>query len=149
MPGPCKYSVGMRSQFVTILWALLLVLLPAPQLPGQISAPTQDALVEAQQLFRKADFRAAADAFRKVIDARPSAEAYAGLVQSLLKADDVKAAEDISQKALRLFLNLRCSTQPAEMFTFGVAKFLKPNPNKVSAQAGRKVAARLAGAGKS
>lgn len=100
MPGPCKYSVGMRSQFVIILWALLLVLLPAPQLPAQTSAPTQDALAEAQQLFRKADFRAAADAFRKVIDARPSAEAYAGLVQSLLKADDVKAAEDISQKAL-------------------------------------------------
>ena len=54
-------------------------------------------------LFRQAEFRAAAAAFRKIIEAKPSAEAYAGLVRSLLKADDVKAAEESSQKALAAF----------------------------------------------
>ncbi|MBZ5508870.1 MAG: aspartyl protease family protein [Acidobacteriia bacterium] len=91
----------MRSLFVIIFRALLLVLLSAPLLSAQTPAPAEDALAEAKQLFRKADFRAAADAFRELTDAKPSAEAYAGLVQSLLKADDVKAAEDISRKALQ------------------------------------------------
>ena len=57
----------------------------------------------AHRLFRQADFRAAAAAFRKIIDANPSAQAYAGLVRSLLKTDDVKAAEVSSQKALAAF----------------------------------------------
>ena len=55
--------------------------------------------------FVQADFRAAANAYRKFVDAKPSAEAYAGLVRSLLKADDVKAAEESSQKALAAFPN--------------------------------------------
>jgi tetratricopeptide (TPR) repeat protein len=96
----CKYSHAMRSPFVIIFSILLLGLLPAPPLTGQTPAPVQDSLADARQLFRKADFRGSADAFRKLNEARPSAEAYAGLVQSLLKADDVKAADESSQKGL-------------------------------------------------
>src|SRR6185312_1718793 len=76
----------------------------APLSLGQNSPVKDDGgLAEARHLFRQADFRAAANAYRKVVDARPSAEAYAGLVRSLLKADDVKTAEESSQKALAAF----------------------------------------------
>ena len=61
------------------------------------------ALANAHRLFRQADFRGAAAAFRKIVEVKPSAEAYKGLVRSLLKADDVKAAEESSQKALAAF----------------------------------------------
>ena len=61
------------------------------------------ALANAHRLFRQADFRGAAAAFRKIVDAKPSDEAYAGLVRSLLKADDVKGGEESSQKALAAF----------------------------------------------
>jgi tetratricopeptide (TPR) repeat protein len=71
-------------------------------LSGAQSLPVSDddALVNARHLFRQADFQDAAAAFQKIVDAKLSAEAYAGLVRSLLKADDVKAAEESSQKAL-------------------------------------------------
>src|SRR5260221_6963598 len=89
----------MRSVSVTKLWSLLAIVMLAPL--AQISATQEDgALVNAQHLFRQADFRGAAAVYRKIVDAKPSAEAYAGLVRSLLKADDVKAAEESSQKAL-------------------------------------------------
>ncbi len=66
--------------------------------------PADDgALDNAHHLFRQADFRGAAAAFRKIVEAKPSPEAYAGLVRSLLKADDVKVAEESSQKALAAF----------------------------------------------
>jgi tetratricopeptide (TPR) repeat protein len=54
-------------------------------------------------LFNQGDFRAAAAAFQKIIDQAPSPEAYAGLVQSLLKLDDVDAAEDQARKGLEKF----------------------------------------------
>jgi tetratricopeptide (TPR) repeat protein len=93
----------MRSVLVSTFWSLLLVVL-APLSLAQNSPVTDDgALANARHLFRQADFRAAADAYRKIVDAKPSAEAYAGLVRSLLKADDVKAAEESSQKALAGF----------------------------------------------
>ncbi len=93
----------MRSVFVSTFWSLLLVVL-APLSLAQSSPVTDDgALANARHLFRQADFRAAADAYRKIVDAKPSAEAYAGLVRSLLKADDVKTAEESSQKALAAF----------------------------------------------
>jgi len=77
----------------------------APLSLGQNLPATDDgaALANAHALFRQADFRGAAAAFRKIVDAKPSAEAYAGLILSLLKADDVKAAEESSQKALASF----------------------------------------------
>ncbi|HEX4604599.1 MAG TPA: aspartyl protease family protein, partial [Candidatus Angelobacter sp.] len=90
----------MRSLSVIVLWSLLLGLLPAPLLLVQAPASAQDALSDARQLFHKADFRGAADAFRKLTEAKPLPEAYGGLVQSLLKADDVKAAEEASIKAM-------------------------------------------------
>jgi tetratricopeptide (TPR) repeat protein len=93
----------MRSVVVSTFWSLLLVVL-APLSLAQNSPVKEDGtLAEARHLFRQADFRAAANAYRKVVDAKPSAEAYAGLVRSLLKADDVKAAEESSQKALAAF----------------------------------------------
>jgi tetratricopeptide (TPR) repeat protein len=91
----------MRSIAVTTFWTLLLTLLFAPPLPAQTSASAGDGqLSEARQLFRQADFRGAAAAFRKIVEAQSSEEAYSWLVRSLLKADDVKAAEESSQKAV-------------------------------------------------
>lgn len=96
-----KYSQTMRSLAVIRLWSLLLMLMLAPLASAQISATSDDgALANARHLFRHADFRGAAAAYRKIIEDRRSEEAYAGLVRSLLKADDVKAAEESSQKAL-------------------------------------------------
>ena len=101
MPGGRKYPRVMRSVAVTKLWSLLLIVMLAP-LSGAQSLPVSDddALANARHLFRQADFRGASAAYRKIVDAKPSPEAYAGLVRSLLKADDVKAAEESSQKAL-------------------------------------------------
>ena len=94
----------MRSGVVSKLCSFLLIVVLVPLSLAQ-SLPTVDdgALAEARHLFRQADFRGAAAAYRKIVDARPSAGAYAGLVHSLLKADDVKAAEESSQKALAAF----------------------------------------------
>ena len=94
----------MRSGVVYKFYLLLLIVVLAPLSVAQSLPVTDDgALANARRLFRQADFRAAANAFRKIIDANPSAQAYAGLVRSLLKADDVKAAEESSQKALAAF----------------------------------------------
>jgi tetratricopeptide (TPR) repeat protein len=91
----------MRSLVVTRFLAAFIVLALLPFLAmAQTPAASSGTLAEAQELFRKADFRGAAAAFQKTIEGKPSAEAYSGLVRSLLKADDVKAAEEASQKAL-------------------------------------------------
>jgi len=86
-------------------WSLLLIMMIAPLSVAQNSPATPDdaALANAHHLFSQADFRGAAAAFRKIVEAKPSDEAYAGLVRSLLKADDIKAAEESSQKALAAF----------------------------------------------
>ncbi len=85
------------------LLIFLLRLLASLAWAQSLPATDDGALANAHQLFRQADFRGAAAAFRKIVEAKPSAEAYAGLVRSLLKADDVKAAEESSQKALAAF----------------------------------------------
>ncbi len=90
----------MRSPLVTKLRSLLIVLVLASTLIAEQGPPAGDALAGAHELFRKADFPGAAVAFRRIIELNPSAEAYSGLVRSLLKADDVKAAEESSKKAL-------------------------------------------------
>ncbi|MGZ4879007.1 MAG: aspartyl protease family protein [Candidatus Angelobacter sp.] len=88
----------MRSLVVPKLGSLLLMVMLSPL---AISATSDDgALSNARHLFRQADFRGAAAAYRKIIEGGRSEEAYAGLVRSLLKADDVKAADEASQKAL-------------------------------------------------
>jgi tetratricopeptide (TPR) repeat protein len=96
-----KYSLGMRSVAVTTLWLLLLICVLAPLPSAQVSATSDDGtLANARHLFREADFPGAVAAYRKAVDSQPSAEAYSGLVRSLLRADDVKAADESSQKAL-------------------------------------------------
>jgi tetratricopeptide (TPR) repeat protein len=97
----CKDFLFKRSVFVGQLWFLLLILASTPSFAAQASALSDDdPLSVARRLFRHADFRGAAAAFRKVIETAPSAEAYSGLVRSLLKADDLKSADESSQKAL-------------------------------------------------
>ncbi|HEV7522841.1 MAG TPA: aspartyl protease family protein [Candidatus Angelobacter sp.] len=100
--GSGKYSLTMRSVVVRRLWSLLVIVMLAPLASAQLSARRDDdgALAKARDLFRQADFRSAAAAYRKIVDARPSDEGYAGLIQSLVKADDVKAADETSQKGL-------------------------------------------------
>ena len=94
----------MRSGVVSKLCSFLIILVLLSFASAQTSPGNDDsALANAHHLFRQADFRGAAAAFRKVVEARASDEAYAGLVRSLLKADDVKAAEESSQKALAAF----------------------------------------------
>ena len=94
----------MRSGIVrTFLSFLLAAFTSLSWTQSAPATPDDAALANAHRLFRQADFRGAAVAFRKIAEAKPSAEAYAGLVRSLLKADDVKAAEESSQKALAGF----------------------------------------------
>ncbi|HXO38193.1 MAG TPA: hypothetical protein VN872_06125, partial [Candidatus Acidoferrum sp.] len=91
----------MHSVAVTKLGSLFLVLIVTSLSWAQVSKTSdEDALVKARHLFRQAAFRGAAAAYRKIVDAKPSDEAYAGLVRSQLKADDVKAADESAQKAL-------------------------------------------------
>lgn len=93
----------MRSVGVSTLWSLLLVLMAASPIAGQAPAsslPDDSPLANARHLFLQADFHGAAAAYRKILETQHSDKAYAGLVRSLLKADDVKAADESSQKAL-------------------------------------------------
>jgi tetratricopeptide (TPR) repeat protein len=86
------------------LFALLLIVLPLAPLPAQTSAAADSKeLAAARQRFRQGDFHGAVTQFRQITDSHPNAAAYAGLVQSLLKLDDVKAADESSQKALTTF----------------------------------------------
>jgi tetratricopeptide (TPR) repeat protein len=88
---------------ITLLFvspALVWLAFPAA---GEIQSRPTATLISARQLFRQGDFRGAASAYQKDIDAHPSPEAYAGLVQSLLKLDDVKPADEGSRKALDAF----------------------------------------------
>ena len=97
-----KYAGSVRSLLVIKLrlFLLMILALASPLAAQQAPVPAEKALAAAHELFRNADFHGAAVAFRKIIELNPSAEAYSGLVRSLLKADDIKAAEESSQKAL-------------------------------------------------
>jgi len=65
--------------------------------PRSASAP---ALAAAQEDINRGDFHAAAAAYQTLTEKEPLlAEAHAGLVQSLLKLDEVDAAEQASRKA--------------------------------------------------
>ncbi len=81
------------------LCLLLLLYLFASPAWAQSSA-IQEPLGAARSLFKQGRFSDAAAAYRALLGKQSSAEAYSGLVQSLLKQDDVKAAEESSQKAL-------------------------------------------------
>jgi tetratricopeptide (TPR) repeat protein len=69
---------------------------------GQQTPPASDTqLSSARSLFKQGKFQDAAAAYRAIIEKdESSAQAYAGLVQSYLKADDVPAADDASNQAL-------------------------------------------------
>lgn len=81
-----------------------MLLLTADLLVAQSSvlAP-QELYRSARSSFKQGQFKEAAAAYRAIIAQKPSPEAYAGLEQSLLKLDDVSAAEAESKKALALF----------------------------------------------
>jgi len=90
----------MRSFAVAKLWYTLLAILLTPHTLAQTPAP-DDTLAAARLLFRQGDFKAAAVAYQAIISKdHSSADAHAGLVQSLLKQDDVPAAAGNSLKAL-------------------------------------------------
>ncbi len=81
---------------------LILVLILAtllPQNPALESSPTE--VAAAQTLVQQGQFQKAADTYRAILTKMPdSPEAHAGLVQSLLKLDEVDAADTALQAAL-------------------------------------------------
>jgi len=96
----------MRSSLVARFHAILLSIMLAPPLFAQATAtaPTPaPALAAARQLLRQGDFRGAVAAFQKITESQPSPEAYAGLVQTFLKLDDVKSLDEISSRGLKAF----------------------------------------------
>lgn len=94
----------MRSYAVATFRVVLLAVALAPWSWAQTgAAPIDEAVSAARRLFRQGDFQSAATAFHKIIERAPSSQAYAGLVQSFLKQDDVKAADKSSQKAVEAF----------------------------------------------
>jgi tetratricopeptide (TPR) repeat protein len=86
------------AKFHSILVSVLVAPFFLAQTPAP--APTPAAELAARQLLRQGDFKGAVAAFQKAIESRPSPELYAGLVQSFLKLDDVKSADDVSRQAL-------------------------------------------------
>jgi tetratricopeptide (TPR) repeat protein len=78
----------------------VLIFLFAIAIPALPQSSTPQPLSTARVLFNQAKFREASEAYRLMIEKEASPEAYSGLVRSLLKADDVKTAEESSQKAL-------------------------------------------------
>src|SRR5437764_11069017 len=65
--------------------------------------PSPNPVASAQRLFKQGKFQEAAAAYRAIINKdKTAAVASAGLVQSYIKADDVKAADESSSEALAL-----------------------------------------------
>ncbi len=86
------------------LRAMLVVVLLSSVLPAQTPAGSNvPASTSPQTLFKQGNFRGAASAYQKSIERQPSPQAYAGLIQSLLKLDDVAEAEQSEAKALQAF----------------------------------------------
>jgi tetratricopeptide (TPR) repeat protein len=94
----------MRSLAVAKLGPMLLAvwLASISLAQTQVAAPSE-APAAARLLFRQGDFRGAAAAYQKIIVRQPSPHLYASLVQSLLKLDDVKSAEEVSRRAQEAF----------------------------------------------
>jgi tetratricopeptide (TPR) repeat protein len=93
----------MRFSALATYASLLIAALLAPPAPAQTPSSSGADLALARQLIRRGDFRGAAAAFRKTIEHEPAPQAWAGLVESLLKLDDVKSAEESSRQALEAF----------------------------------------------
>jgi tetratricopeptide (TPR) repeat protein len=90
-------SSGVLAYFLLLVTSAVLSLAQAP------AATPDQSLLAARQLYRRGDFPAAAIAFRRILVSAPSPEAYAGLAQTLLKQDDVAAADEASRAALQAF----------------------------------------------
>src|SRR5881409_92000 len=83
--------IASSSSFLLILGLLF------STVPLQNSSP--DPISAAQKIFKQGKFREAAAAYRAIIDKdKSSALAYAGLVQSYIKVDDVRAADESSSQ---------------------------------------------------
>jgi len=95
----------MRSVPVATSILLLGLALFTPLLPAQAAGNEPASLSSGRSLFKQAKFHEAATTYRALIEKTPSAEAYSGLVQSWLKLDDVKAADESSKQALAGFPN--------------------------------------------
>ena len=93
----------MRFRFFSALVALLIAVLLGPHVNSQAVGSSIAELAAAQAQFRQGDFRGAEAAFRKIIDRQPTPESWAGLIQSQLKLDDVKSADDASLQGLQGF----------------------------------------------
>ena len=94
-------SSAMRSIVVANRVILLFAVTLAPALRAQTTAVAEaHPLSAARTLFKQGRFREASSSYRTLIEKIPSPEAYSGLVQSLLKLDDVKAAAESSKQAL-------------------------------------------------
>jgi Tfp pilus assembly protein PilF len=98
-----KYALPMGSALLArTIVSILVAVLVAPSSVRAQGPPPAD-LAAARQLFRQGDFHGAAAAFRNMIEHEPAPEAWAGLVESLLKLDDVNLAEERSREALLAF----------------------------------------------
>lgn len=95
----CKGAAFPRS-YSMLIGPQILMLALVLSAPAMQAGPAPESISAANTLFKQARFREAAAAFHALIEKTPSAETYSGLVRSLLKADDVKAADESSQKAL-------------------------------------------------
>jgi tetratricopeptide (TPR) repeat protein len=98
-----RASMRRAARSTSMVRGCLFLLLAFPACaPAAQSAPAANigSPTGARELFQQGKFREAAAAYRALAEKQPSAEAYSGLVQSLLKLDDVKAADESSQKAL-------------------------------------------------
>jgi tetratricopeptide (TPR) repeat protein len=93
----------MRFSFLMTRSSLLIAALLMSSALAQTPLPAGADLLSARLLFRQGDFRGAAAAFRKMIEREPAPESWGGLIQSLLKLDDVKSAEESSRLALEAF----------------------------------------------
>src|SRR6476646_5088099 len=95
-----RKGAAFPRSYIMLIGPQILMLALVLSAPAMQSGPAPGSISAASTLFKQARFREAASSFRASIEKTPSAEAYSGLVRSLLKADDVKAADESSQKAL-------------------------------------------------
>lgn len=102
---------------ILLLWATLVVA-QAPQRAGPVPVPAAS-LANARAELIRGDFHASAAAYQLIVEKSPSlAEAQAGLVHSLLKLDEVDAADQASRNALQVL-----PQSPLVLATDGDVKF--------------------------
>ncbi len=94
----------MHSLIVTRSWPWLFVtFLSVSSLAQSVPPGKTEFLESARQLFKLAKFHDAEAAYRAIIAKSPSVQAYSGLVQSLLKLDEVKSADESGRQFLSAF----------------------------------------------